>query len=143
MAAEYEALEANTHDLANEFKQRCRALQQSQSKYQALKAQVMASQVASAAGDEIKTFTARRDRFIDRMPGTRIGSTTNNRMATQEYNGTRTHARVDSRSSSTGAQQPAGLNLKPSYTSHIQGRMQSSRVGSSRKCSSLGTFTAC
>jgi E3 ubiquitin-protein ligase CCNP1IP1 len=55
------------------FREKSKTQQQTQKLYQSLKAQVMASQVATAATDEAENtiYTASRDRFVDRIPGAR------------------------------------------------------------------------
>ncbi|EDU39993.1 predicted protein [Pyrenophora tritici-repentis Pt-1C-BFP] len=76
MQAEQISLEDKNHELSEAYKEKAKAQQQTLKLYQGLKAQVMVSHVAHAAGDEAEYTlqTARRDRFIDRLPGTRTES---------------------------------------------------------------------
>ena len=138
MQAEQASLEAKNHELVDAFKEKTRSQQQTQKLYQALKAQVMASHVANAAGDEAE-FTlqsVRGDRFIDRLPGTRT-STANFGQAGvgQQTSSGRPHNRDNSRSSRSGGQQLGGIRIGPSYTSHLQGRDSGGRVFTGRKSS--------
>ncbi|KAI4611037.1 uncharacterized protein J4E87_010640 [Alternaria ethzedia] len=70
MQAEQEILEGKNYELAKAYKQKTKAQAQTQLLYQQLKGNVMATQVAHAAGDEAAYTiqTARGDRFIDRLP---------------------------------------------------------------------------
>ncbi|CAO2650602.1 Nn.00g018940.m01.CDS01 [Neocucurbitaria sp. VM-36] len=134
--AEQTSLEAKNHELVDAFKEKTRSQQQTQKLYQSLKAQVMASHVANAAGDEAE-FTlqsVRGDRFIDRLPGTRT-STGNFGQAGvgQQTSSGRPHNRDNSRSSRSGGQQIGGIRIGPTYTSHLQGRDSGSRVFTGRK----------
>lgn len=52
MQADQKGLEQKNHELMEAFKEKSRSQQQVQKLYQSLKAQVMASQVASAASDD-------------------------------------------------------------------------------------------
>lgn len=136
MQAEQTSLETRNEDLARAFKDKCKAQQQVQKLYQSLKAQVMASHVANAAGDEaeLALHTARGDRFIDRLPGTRTGSASFAQMGmSQQPGGGRLHNRADSRSSGSGGQQQSGVALGPNYSSHLQGRGLAGRMGTGRK----------
>lgn len=135
MHVEYTALESKNHELSGAFKQKAQALQHTTKQYQALKAQVMASHVATAAGDEadITLQTARGDRFIDRLPGTRRG-TANYSQTGQHMGGDTSHGRNDSRSSGSSEQQRGGIGLGHSYASHSQGRGLNGRGGTGRKC---------
>ncbi|KAF2746491.1 hypothetical protein M011DRAFT_487263 [Sporormia fimetaria CBS 119925] len=77
MQNEQADLEAKNHELIEAFKEKSRAQQQLQKLYQSLKAQVMATHVASAAGEEADfTLQSARpgDRFIERMPGARTAT---------------------------------------------------------------------
>lgn len=137
MQAEQASLENKNHGLADAFKEKTRSLQQTTKLYQSLKAQVMASHVANAAGDEAEftLHSSRGDRFIDRLPGTRT-STTNFGQAgvSQQTSSGRPHNRNDSRSSrSSGGQQLGGIRVGPAYTSQLQGRDLGGRVYAGRK----------
>ncbi|KAF2833227.1 hypothetical protein CC86DRAFT_279026 [Ophiobolus disseminans] len=133
MQSEHNSLEAKNLELLNCFKEKSKSQQHIMKLYQALKAQVMASHVATAAGDEAEMTlqTARGDRFIDRLPGTRIGTASYSQMElNQQMGGGRSHVRDESRSSgSSGHQQRGGVGLGPSYASHLQGRGLGGRMG--------------
>ena len=75
MQAEQTQLETNNAELINAYQEKSRAQQQLQRVYQALKAQVMATRVANAAGNEVDNAlqSARGDRFVDKLPGARAG----------------------------------------------------------------------
>jgi hypothetical protein len=142
MQAEQTSLEAKNHELVEAFKEKTKSQQQTQKLYQSLKAQVMASHVAHAAGDEAEFTlqTARGDRFIDRLPGTRTGTANYNHMgASQQMGGGRPHHRENSRSSGSSGrqqqqQQGGGIHLGPPFTnSHLQGRGLGGRVHTGRK----------
>lgn len=126
MQAEQASLVSKNQELANAFKERAKALSQTQKMYQALKAQVMASQVANAAGDEAEYAlnTARGHRFIDRLPGARIGSANFHRMADRQQGHKRAHDRNHSRSSGSSGHLQSGVvgGAGPSFASHLQGR---------------------
>ncbi|KAF2856040.1 hypothetical protein T440DRAFT_438628 [Plenodomus tracheiphilus IPT5] len=131
MQAEQASLVAKNEELVDAFQKRTKAHSQVQKMYQALKAQVMASQVANAAGDEAEHAinTARGDRFIDRLPGTRTGTANLNRMGNAHQGNKRTHDRNHSRSSgSSGQPQPGAISIGPPYPSHLQDRGLGSRV---------------
>lgn len=137
MQAEFGALEAKNHELGDAFKEKSKAHQHVTKLYQALKAQVMASHVATAAGDEaeITLQTARGDRFIDRLPGTRTGTANYSQLGvTQQMGGGRAHDRFDSRSSGSSGQHRGGVGLGPNYVSHLQTRGMRGRMGTDRKC---------
>lgn len=138
MQGEQESLVAKNQELHNAFKERAKSQQQTQRMYQALKAQVMASHVANAAGDEAEFAlnTARGDRFIDRIPGTRTGSANFGRLSDRQPTGNkRPHDRDNSRSSESRSQQQGGVGAGPPFASHLQGRGMGSRVLTGRKYS--------
>ncbi|KAF2131486.1 hypothetical protein P153DRAFT_286395 [Dothidotthia symphoricarpi CBS 119687] len=130
MQAEQTTLEANNHELSDAFQKKARAHQQAQNLYQTLKAQVMASHVANAAGDEAEMTiqTARGDRFIDRVPGARTGSANFNLMGVGNQQSRRQHNRAGSGSSGSSGQQRGGVGLGPMYASQLQGRGLGSRA---------------
>ncbi|KAH7414195.1 RXT2-like protein [Phaeosphaeria sp. MPI-PUGE-AT-0046c] len=130
MHVEYTALESKNHELSTAFKQKAQSLQRTTKQYQALKAQVMASHVATAAGDEaeITLQTARGDRFIDKLPGTRRGTAIYSQ-AGQHIGGDRAHGRNDSRSSDSSGQQRGGMGLGHSFAPPLQGRRLGGRAG--------------
>lgn len=144
MQAEQASLEDKNHELGEAYKEKARAQQQTLKLYQGLKAQVMASQVAHAAGDEAHYTlqTARRDRFIDRLPGTRTGTANYSQMAMSQQMGSgRLHERDDSRSSgSSGLQRQSGVQQGPPFLAHLPGRSLGVRVHASRKSSPLRVF---
>ncbi|KAH8731168.1 RXT2-like protein [Phaeosphaeriaceae sp. PMI808] len=132
MSAEHASLEAKNHELVDAFKEKSKSQQQIQKLYQALKAQVMASHVANAAGDEAELTiqTVRGDCFIDQLPGTRTGTANYNQMGTsQQMGNSRIHNRNGSRSSGSSGQQRGGIGLSQSYTSYLQGRNSGARAG--------------
>jgi hypothetical protein len=147
MQAEQASIEAKNHELVEAFKEKTKSQQQTQKLYQSLKAQVMASHVAHAAGDEAKFTlqTARGDRFIDRLPGTRTGTANYSQMGlSQQMGGGRAHNRENSRSSGSSGrqqqQQGGGIHLGPPFNnSHLQGRGLGGRVHTGRK--SILSFT--
>ncbi|KAI9686254.1 MAG: hypothetical protein M1822_003910 [Bathelium mastoideum] len=69
MQIEQKNLEQKNHELMEAYKDKSRNQQQVQKLYQSLKAQVMASQVASAASDDAENaiHTVASNRFIDRI----------------------------------------------------------------------------
>lgn len=139
MQQEHVALEETNHEFAKIFKEKSKSLQHTTKLYQALKAHVMASHVANAAGDEAEMTlnTARGDRFIDRLPGTRSGSANYNQMGMNQQMGNgRLHGRAESRSSGSSRQQPrGGINIGPSFAPHMQGRSLNGRMGTGRELS--------
>jgi hypothetical protein len=126
MQAEQESLETKNHELAKAYKEKTKAHQHSQSLYQALKGQVMASHVAYAAGDEAAYTlqTARGDRFIDRLPGTRTSTNNYSQMNMSQQTGSgRIHNRDASRSSEdSGRQQQGGIHIGPPFNPQLQRR---------------------
>ena len=72
MQADQKNLEQKNHELMEAFKEKSRNQQQVQKLYQSLKAQVMASQVASAASDDADNAinTVASNRFIDHIGDT-------------------------------------------------------------------------
>src|SRR5688572_25050242 len=76
MQAEQATLEAKNYELMKAFSEKSQAQQQLQKLYQSLKAQVMATQVANAAGDQVDhaLHSVRADRVVNRLPGTRTGT---------------------------------------------------------------------
>ncbi|KAI1675187.1 hypothetical protein L13192_01934 [Pyrenophora tritici-repentis] len=137
MQAEQISLEDKNHELSEAYKEKAKAQQQTLKLYQGLKAQVMVSHVAHAAGDEAEYTlqTARRDRFIDRLPGTRTGTANYSQMAMpQQTGGGRPHERDISRSSgSSGPQRQGGVQYGPPFHAHLQGRGLGGRVHTGRK----------
>ncbi|KNG48626.1 cyclin b1 interacting protein 1 [Stemphylium lycopersici] len=131
MQADQVELESKNHDWEHAFKEKSKAHKKILDLYQALKAQVMASHVANAAGDEAASTlqTARRDRFIDRMPGARTGTANFSQMGMSQQTDRRFHNRNDSRSSgSSGRQQQGGVHVGPPFNPQLHGRSLGSRV---------------
>jgi hypothetical protein len=125
MQAEQAALEEKNHQLSTGLRTKSQALAHTSHLYQALKAQVMASHVATAAGDEAEMTlqTARGDRFIDRLPGTRSGTANFSQMGgSHRMSGPRPHNRADSRSSGSSGQQLRGNGMGQTFASQLQGR---------------------
>jgi hypothetical protein len=150
MKAEQASLEAKNHELVEAFKEKTKSQQQTQKLYQSLKAQVMASHVAHAAGDEAEFTlqTARGDRFIDRLPGARTGTANYSQMGhSQQTGGGRRHHRENSRSSGSSGrqqqQQGGGIHLGPPFNhSILHGRGLGGRVNTGRK-STLYLLSGC
>ncbi|EUC32944.1 hypothetical protein COCCADRAFT_5473 [Bipolaris zeicola 26-R-13] len=133
MQADLVELETKNHGFAEAFKEKTKAHQRTQNLYQALKAQVMASHVAHAAGDEAEFAlkSARGDRFIDRLPGARSGTANFSQTGPPQQTGDRLHKRVISRSSgSSGRQQQGSIHVGPPFNSQLHGRGLGSRVHS-------------
>lgn len=137
--AECEALEAKNNELSNAFMDKARALARQKKMYDSLKGQVMASQVAVAAGDEAEMTlqTARGRRFIDRMPGARTGTGAYGHPggAVQQPGGSRLHNRQGSGSSVSSGQQRGGIGIgpAPNYAQQLQGRGLGGRVHTGRR----------
>ncbi|KAF1941786.1 hypothetical protein EJ02DRAFT_346880 [Clathrospora elynae] len=135
MQAEQASLEGKNHELADAYMQKTKAHQQTQKLYQSLKAQVMASHIANAAGDEADYTlqTARGDRFVDRFPGTRTGTANYGQVGAGQQGGGgsgRLHNREHSHSSGSSGrqQQQGGVHLGPPFRPYSQGRGLRSRV---------------
>lgn len=138
MHAEQASLETKNGDLLKAFREKTKAHQQTQRQYQSLKAQIMASQVANAAGDEVEygLQTGRDDCFVDRLSGTRTGTANLSQLSGRPQVGIkRPHNRNNSRSSGSSGQQQGGIGIGPPYASHLQGRNVGSRVHTGREFS--------
>lgn len=135
MQTEHATLESKNHELVKAFKEKSISQQHVHKLYQTLKAQVMASHVANAAGDEAEMaiHTARGDRFVDRFPGARTGSANISRTGTSQRTGAGAHTRVDSRSSGSGEQQRGSIGLGRSYVPNLPGHGLSARLQSGRQ----------
>jgi len=125
--AEQASLESKNNELADAFREKSKSQQQIQKRYQSLKAQVMATHVANAAGDEadFTVQTARGDRFVDRIPGARTGTANLSQLGpSQHHRGGRHHNRgISGSSGSSGHQQQrGGLGLAPAWNPQLQGR---------------------
>lgn len=129
------AVEEKNHELVNAFREKSKAQQQLQKLYQSLKAQVMASHVANAAGDEAD-FTlqaVRGDRFVNRIPGTRTGTANYSQPSVApRQDGRQTyHNRGGSGSSGSGGRaQGGGIGLGHSQAKNCT---QNGRVFTGRK----------
>lgn len=141
--AECEGLEEKNNDLSTAFMKKVRAHAREKKMHDTLKGQVMASQVAVAAGDEAEMTlqTAQGHRFLDRMPGARIGAGAHNRTggALQQLGGEMLHNRQVSGGSGSSSQQRSATGLGPpaNYAQHLRGRDFSSRAQTNRKCKIL------
>lgn len=127
MHMEQESLEKRNEELVDAYKEKNKAQQQLQKRYQSLKAQVMATQVVHAAGDEANftVQTARGNRFVDRLPGARTGTANLNQVgSSQHHGGGRQHNRGNSGSSGSSGQQQqrGGIGLAPPWNSQLQNR---------------------
>jgi E3 ubiquitin-protein ligase CCNP1IP1 len=123
--AEQKSIEQKNHELVEAFREKSKNQQQIQKLYQSLKAQVMASHVATAATDEAEhtIYTSRGDRFVDRIPGTRSGLQQQFQQFTlDQQGGGRQHRHQKSVSSgSRGGQGRETINiLGPAWASQAQ-----------------------
>lgn len=137
MQADQLALEQKNHELLEAFRQKSRAQQQIQKHYQALKSQVMATQVAHAAGDEadLAVHTARGARFVDMLPGARSGTANLSQLGVgQHHGGGRSHYHGGRGSSGENGQPRGGVGLAPQWSSQLNGRGLGSRMHSGRRC---------
>ncbi|KAL5455016.1 hypothetical protein PMIN07_007277 [Paraphaeosphaeria minitans] len=120
MQQEQASLEQSYHEMDNAFRAKTKAHQCDRRAYESLKAQVMATQVVSAAGEEVdNTMHSIRqgDRFIDKIPGTRTGTANFSQLGlNQQRGGGRLHNRAGSGSSGSSEQRIAGLP----FNSHLQ-----------------------
>ncbi|KAF2189743.1 hypothetical protein K469DRAFT_747758 [Zopfia rhizophila CBS 207.26] len=137
MQAEQISLEQKNHDLVEAFREKSRTQQQVQKLYQSLKAQVMASHVANAAGDEAEFalhnvgHTARGDRYVDRIPGTRTGTANFSQIGAgiPQAGGARRHNRGGNDSSgSSGRQRQGGIELGLAFNNRMQGHGPGGRI---------------
>ena len=128
MHTEQVALQEKNNELLNAFRERTRAHQQVQKMYQKLKAQMMAYQVADAAGDEVDAaITGRGERTLDKLPGVRTGSGNFSQLGPgRQYRGNgRYQDKVASRSSGSSGQQRGGVGL-----GHFDPQLQDQGLGS-------------
>ena len=141
MRAEQASLEAKNHELIDAFREKTKSQQQTQKLYQALKAQVMASHVANAAGDEAEFTlqTARGDRYINRLPGTRTGTANFNQMGVGQQAGAARRRNRDNSRSSGSSNVQGGNGLGPAYT--LQGRGLGDSVHTGREYSFIFSTT--
>lgn len=138
MQAEQASLEQKNHELVDAFREKSKAQQQLQKLYQSLKAQVMATHVANAAGDEadFTLHTARGDRFVDRLPGTRTGTANLSQLSASQHHGGRGrhHNRDGSGSSGSSGQQRGGVGLGFQWNTQLKGRGPGGQLHTGRKC---------
>lgn len=134
MHAEQVTLEAKNQELIDAYKEKSRAQQQSQKLYNILKAQVMASQVADAAGNEAEftLMNSGRGDTLRKFPGAKSGAS---RLA--QASNQRAHLRGNSNSSGSSGQHHAGIGIGPSYASQLRDREMGSRLHSSRTYSHI------
>ncbi|CAN9162433.1 unnamed protein product [Alternaria sp. RS040] len=141
MQAEQEALETKNFELAKAYKEKTIAHQRVQNHYQALKGQVNLTHVARAAGDEAAHTlqNARGDRFIDRLPGTRTGTTKYSQMnMSHQAGGGGMHNRDFSRSSeNSGRFQQSGIHIGPPFNPSLQRRVLGGRNNIGRELTPL------
>lgn len=137
MQAEQATLEQKNHELIKAFGEKSKAQQQQQKLYQALKAQVMASHVANAAGDEadFTLHTARADKFVDRLPGTRTGTANYNQPGAPIRQGRQRYGRREGSGSSGSGGQPqgGGVGLGPTYNPQLHGHGLNARGYTGRR----------
>ncbi|KAF2661351.1 hypothetical protein K491DRAFT_710928 [Lophiostoma macrostomum CBS 122681] len=140
MQVEQASLEHKNHELSDAFRDKARAQQQIQKLYQSLKAQVMASHVANAAGDEADyaLHTARPDRSVERLPGTRTGTANLSQfgVGNQQRGDGRRHNRDGSGSSGgrgDGQHRGGGIGLGPAWNSQAQAHGLGGRVYTGRE----------
>lgn len=138
--ADCEALELKNNELSSHFLEKAKALARQKKMYDSLKGQVMAANVAVAAGDEAEmTLQTVRpaNRFADRVPGVRTstGMYSHPEGAVQQPGRNRLHNRQGSGSSGSSGQQRGsiGFGPAPSYPQHLQRRGLGGRVHTSRK----------
>jgi hypothetical protein len=126
MHAEQDDLEKRNQELADAYKEKNKAQQVLQRRYQLLKANVMATHVVNAAGDEadFTVQTARGNRLVDRLPGARTGTANLSQLGhNQHHGGGRHHNRENSGSSGSGPHhQTGGVGLAPSWNTQLPGR---------------------
>ena len=135
---EREELEGKNNELSSAYLEKAKALARQKKMYDTLKGQVMASQVAVAAGDEAEHTlqTVRGNRSLDRMPGVRTGTGVYSHPGVMQHpGGGRVHNRQGSGSSGSSGQQRGGVGLgpAPTYASHLQNRSLGGRVHPGRK----------
>lgn len=139
--AEREDLVAKNNELSNRLLEKAKGFTRQKKMYDSLKQQVMASQVAVAAGDEAELTlqTARGNRHIDRMPGVRSGTGAYSYpgASIHQFGGGGQHKRQGSGSSASSHQQRGGIGIGvgpvPTYASHLQDRGFGVRHYSGRK----------
>lgn len=147
MHEEQANLEQKNNELVTAYRDKSKAQQQLQKLYQSLKAQVMASHVANAAGDEadITLQTARGDRYVDKLPGARSGNPNYGQPGGAPRHGGRQqyHNRDGSggSGSSGGPQRGGGIGLGGLGHAQGQGYGLGGRNFTGRKSSTLCCWT--
>lgn len=134
MQTEQASLEEKNRELGEAYTQKSRAQQKLQQLYQSLKAQVMATHVANAAGDEADStlHIARGDRFVDRLPGTRTSSAHISQLGPSQQRGAGHHIRTRSGSSASSGQQRASVGFGAHWNAQLHGRGPGSRMHTGR-----------
>jgi hypothetical protein len=136
--AEHNNLEHKNNELQNALREKSIAHTKTQKLYQNLKANLMGNTVAQAAVDEAEyaIHTVRADRYIDKIPGTRTGTATFNQMGIpqQQMRGRQRNRSTGSKSSRSGGQPHAGINLNPAWNP-MQGQGLPDRGYTSREFS--------
>jgi hypothetical protein len=127
MYAEKKDLEDKNSNLVEAFREKNKAQQRALRDYQSLKAKVMATTVANAAVDEadLTLHTVRGDRYVDRLPGARIGTAHLSQLgANQSHSSGRHHHRGHSGSSGSNdhQNQRGGIGIAPQWSPQLQGR---------------------
>jgi hypothetical protein len=136
MHAEQNNLEHKNNELQNALREKSIAHTKTQKLYQNLKANLMGNTVAQAAVDEAECaiHTARADRYIDKIPGTRTGTANFNQMGMpqQQMGGRQRNRSTGSRSSRNEGQLHGGISLNPVWN-QMQGQGLSGREYTSRE----------
>lgn len=139
MQVEMGAMEEKNHELVNAFREKSKAQHHLQQLYQKLKNQCMVPQVANAASNEadFAIQTAHGDRFVDKIPGTRAGTTNfthingGNRQGRQSMQ----HNREGSGSSgSSGHRLTGNYGPSPSWNNQSQSHDIGGRSYTGREC---------
>ncbi|KAF1968619.1 hypothetical protein BU23DRAFT_479677 [Bimuria novae-zelandiae CBS 107.79] len=138
MQEEQASLEQKNQELQDAYRDKSKAQAHAQKMYLSLKAQLMATHVANAAGEDVDhTLNTIRqgDRFVDRIPGTRSGTSNINQVGTsQQHGGGRLHNRAGSGSSCSSGQQRGGGGI--TFNPQLQARMFGGRTNTGRTLSS-------
>lgn len=134
-----EDLELKNHELSEKYSDKARAFIHTNRLYQTLKQQVMASQVAVAAGDEAEqtTQTARGIRYIETMPGARTGTGVHSHPGFPGGHNRQSSGGLGNVGPQRGG---PGLGPAPNYASHVQQRGLNGRVHTGRKSTLLNSF---
>ncbi|KAH7130639.1 hypothetical protein B0J11DRAFT_257883 [Dendryphion nanum] len=117
------SLEQKNHELVDVLREKSRAHQQAQKLYQSLKAQVMASQVVTAASDaaDLTLHSARGDRYVGRIPGVQTMAGNSSQPGMNEHMARKgRHERNESVSSGSVGQRRGGIGVGPAWNSQLQ-----------------------